>query len=1301
MTIRQLETDNETVNWMNHFINRFWLIYEPILSAQIIGTADAILSENCPSFLDSLRLTTFTLGTKAPRFEFVKTYPYTEPNIVCMDWKVSFVPNDTSDLTARDKQAHVDPKIILSIRVGKKMLGAGMPVLLEGLAFIGHLRLKVKMFNEFPHVKSVEFCFLEKPTIDYALKPVGGETFGFDVNNIPGLQTLVEDQIHANLSPMMYAPNVFTIDVAAMMAGVDRDSANGVIALTIHSCNGLKVTDLLGSIDPYITVHVGNENSPELARTRVIENNKNPVFNQVLYILLNGLTESLFLTIKDRNTGRKDGVVGVSCFDLKELAENENNLEGLNLKVLNSGKSTGEVKCDMRYFPVSVEEKDEDGTIIPAAESASGALQFYVYECKDLNNGRKMDTYAIVSVNGKEKLRTSTFKRSSSPRWDKHVEVFLHDKETARISVTIMENQLGSDVTLGTWKSTVEELEKNIKDGKEWFNLKGTSGKLHLAMKWKPIVMTGFIGGIGHDVYYPPIGVVRLHFYEATSLKNVEALRGGKSDPYVRVLSGMQVRDQTEFILDDLDPKWDTSLYVPVHFIREDLVFEVMDYNEIQNDKLLGLTDFTLKQIIQETVIEGTGQKNYEALEPVDTWVDLKDSQRRPGKGRIHYRASFHPTLALAKSIDEVKESQKSNRTSTASAASSIKSSKTPVNGDSGIAANGRSSSKVSLTAGSDKIENGINDLDKNAAVNVEDVYNNAMNSRPESDIHNEAIKYIDEDSKVIDLLAYTAGILSVTVHDAKIPGNTKQLSAEILVDSNDPQYKTVPQGGGDLEYDETGDAFIKELEFSNVVVRLARTQNKESEVHGHVSIPARRILQDLLEKQKQSAATEQQNDSKRTSTQSNEPGKKQQQKSQDRDNGTEYELLGVDGGIIRLSFKYYPVIQFTLPPEESLENQGRLTVVPLSASNLKAADRSGKSDPYLVFKMNDERIFKSDVYKKQLNPKFDSKKETFVLPVPRRIGSKLEVIIYDWDQIGSHDELARGTIPFTSDVLESFEAKQFDISLTNGAELKVRLLWQPELLARERQGTSLLNTTARAFTAIPGTALGVGGNLVGGAVGLGGKALGTGVNITTGALGVGAGIAGGAVGGVGKGGKAIVGGVGKGIRGIGDLGSKVVHGRSSSKSNGNDIQPDVTHTGQQQQRHSTSTFTNSSEHSSTVGNGSIKMSIISVRGLKEKDDYYVRVRNNKHTLYKTNHIKKTQDPEWNEHFMANIKSEDNFLEVQLRSRHTLGDHDIGIVQIPLARPIDGWIPITPAGTGEICIRLELPEGHNNNNDNS
>lgn len=54
------------------------------------------------------------------------------------------------------------------------------------------------------------------------------------------------------------------------------------------------------------------------------------------------------------------------------------------MKVLNSGKSTGDIKCDMRYFPVSVEEKEEDGTIIPAAESGMEKIKINNYHKKML-----------------------------------------------------------------------------------------------------------------------------------------------------------------------------------------------------------------------------------------------------------------------------------------------------------------------------------------------------------------------------------------------------------------------------------------------------------------------------------------------------------------------------------------------------------------------------------------------------------------------------------------------------------------------------------------------------------------------------------------------------------------------------------------------------------------------------------------------------------------------------------------------------------------------------------------------------
>ncbi len=50
--------------------------------------------------------------------------------------------------------------------------------------------------SNFPHVKNVEVAFITKPDFDYVLKPLGGETFGMDINSIPGLENFVKDQVH-------------------------------------------------------------------------------------------------------------------------------------------------------------------------------------------------------------------------------------------------------------------------------------------------------------------------------------------------------------------------------------------------------------------------------------------------------------------------------------------------------------------------------------------------------------------------------------------------------------------------------------------------------------------------------------------------------------------------------------------------------------------------------------------------------------------------------------------------------------------------------------------------------------------------------------------------------------------------------------------------------------------------------------------------------------------------------------------------------------------------------------------------
>jgi Ca2+-dependent lipid-binding protein len=430
---------------------------------------------------------------------------------------------------------------------------------------------------------------------------------------------------------MMYAPNVFTVDVAGMMAGgTDLSAANGVLAVTIYSASGIKSGDIFGTIDPYITFHTGNPKNTELGRTSAIENTTSPRWNETHFILLNSVKETLYLQIMDRNIGRKDASLGVVNFELKELEENNYLLEGLNLIALKSGKAVGEIKADIRHFPTAKPTTLEDGTVEPPPTSNSGILRFTVHECTDLGgrgggigvpllSGGSVSTFAKLKINGKEALRTKTYKRSKNPRWDKFVEVFVADKTKVNLSIDVIESkEFADDSVIATWKSTLTDVEKQlVEDKSEWWNLADGRGKIHVSAIWKPVVMTGLGEGMSHVSYSPPIGVVRLHMFGATNLKNVEALSASKSDPYVRVKSGVHIRGQTEFIGDNLDPDWNEVLYVPIHSIREDLVLEVMDFNEVTKDKFLGLADLSIKSIVKEVEAEN-GQKIYEGLPAVD-----------------------------------------------------------------------------------------------------------------------------------------------------------------------------------------------------------------------------------------------------------------------------------------------------------------------------------------------------------------------------------------------------------------------------------------------------------------------------------------------------------------------------------------------------------------------------------------------------------------------------------------------------------------------------------------------------------
>lgn len=651
---QRLETDTESLEWINSFLVKFWPIYAPVLCDTIINSVDQVLSTSTPAFLDSLRLKTFVLGSKPPRLEHVKTYPKTDPDTVLMDWKFSFTPNDTMDLTARQLKDKINPKVVLEVRVGKGVVSKGLDVIVEDFACSGLMRVKVKLQIPFPHIERVDVCFLGRPEIDYVCKPIGGEHLGFDINFIPGLESFIKEQIHGNLGPMMYEPNVFPIEIAKMLAGNPVDRAIGVVAVTLHGAVNLKNSERLGNTnDPYATVSINSRQ--ELARTKIIHDTNNPRWNETLYIIITSFTDSLTVHIYDYNDFRKDKELGVATFPLDQLEENHEH-ENLNLDVLYSGRNRGVLQADIRFFPILEGRKLENGEIEPPPELNTGIARFTVEQAKDLDGTKSLvgalNPYAVLLLNGREVHVTNKLKRTNNPIFQNpSKELLITDRKNARLGLVIKDDRdLATDPVIGKYQIMVNDMLRMMEKGQEWFHLSGAkTGRVKMTLDWKPVALRGVAGSAG---YVNPIGVVRLHFKSASDLRNLETM--GKSDPYVRVLLSGIPKARTVTYRNNLNPEWDEVVYVPVHSPREKLTLEVMDEETVGKDRTLGEVELPLDDYIHEG--ENGEYEVDDEKQPITSGLRLHG--RGQVKGRLHYTVAFYPTLNVVDPEEEAEEEE-------------------------------------------------------------------------------------------------------------------------------------------------------------------------------------------------------------------------------------------------------------------------------------------------------------------------------------------------------------------------------------------------------------------------------------------------------------------------------------------------------------------------------------------------------------------------------------------------------------------------------------------------------------------
>ncbi|KAL9000237.1 MAG: hypothetical protein Q9169_001139 [Polycauliona sp. 2 TL-2023] len=1036
MAKTRLETDTESLEWINGFLLKFWPIYAPVLCDTIIASVDQVLSTATPAFLDSLRMRFFTLGSKPPRMDHVKTYPKAEDDTVLMDWKFSFTPNDTMDLTERQMKNKVNPKIILEVRIGKGMISKGLDVIVEDFAFSGLMRVKVKLQIPFPHIEKVEICFLGRPEIDYVCKPLGGETFGFDINFIPGLESFIQEQIHGNLQPMMYEPNVFPIEIAKMLAGNPVDQAIGVLAVTVHGAQGLKNPDKLsGTPDPYAVVSLNGRDA--LGKTKTVKESTNPRWGDTLYVIITSLNDSLTLQLYDWNEYRKDKELGTATFPLEQLEEITEH-ENLQLEVMANGKPRGVVQADVRFFPVLEPQKLEDGTEEPAPESNTGIARFTVEQAKDLDGTKSLigalNPYAVLLLNGKEIHTTRKLKRTNNPIWDNGSKEFLiTDRKAARLGLVIKDDRdIAADPILGTYQIKVDDMIQLMDKGQEWYHLAGAkTGRAKMMLQWKPVSMKGITGGSGG--YITPIGVMRIHFQNARDLRNLETV--GKSDPYARVLLSGIEKGKTVTFQNNLNPDWDEIIYVPVHSTREKLLLEVMDQENLGKDRSLGLTEIAAADYIRTA--ENGEYEVHDLKRPMSE--PLRIHGKGTPKGKLNYTIAFYPTLNLVDPEDEAEERAANSEVEERSSVGGRKPSL-----DSG--------SRKSSDTNRDSLENGTSprkaDGREAGKINTSLARQLSKGEKEQEETTGEAKAPPKLRLSPEELVKHESGLLIFKLIDGTLAHSDVRVEV-VMDDMVFPAFSSAKVKSKHTTFGETGDAFVRELDFSKITLRLREKTDKKGE------------------------------EDKSDATTAKLTGSTLETLLRCLHKPTELVLKGSDGSVSRItvSLKYIPV-KMHLDPSESINNQGNLRVDVLDADDLPAADRNGFSDPYCKFDLNGKEIYKTKIQKKTLHPAWN---EYFECPVASRTAATFNVKVMDWD-FGDKADLL-GTAEINLELLEPFKPKEIILGLDGkSGVLRLKLLFKPDYVTRSRQGSSTFSGTFAA----PGKVIGApvkGIGMVGGGV--------------------------------------------------------------------------------------------------------------------------------------------------------------------------------------------------------------------------
>lgn len=581
----------ENCTWLNNIIHLVWLKLEPFVANEI----NVQLKETSKTYVDA---DVITLGTKQPYINKIDTLQTNDENLIVMDIDLAMTPTNLGIKECVDKP-NAGKETNFKINVKKGIISI---VSIENLAFETMFRIKLNLIDVMPIIQNIEISILNKITQDFVLS-----IMGIDITNTfmfrQGTQLLIDNI----LEKIVYDPFSYR-HVLAPSTDLDDDLINEkptpVANVTLNIINATLFTrqkemlEKIGSLSNlkntpnfkiYLKIEYENFEIETVSKNLTMSPAWNEVIDVPIFYDNNVITCSLYT----ENKLRKDELLGKTNLNIEKLKNNN----VLTNKLVKKDEVIGEINIASSYIKI-LESTEKESSI------TSGIFRLTIKQLNlspTLKHSKNSKINIETFVNSKH-INTSknTYQsKINKIKINEEIDIILHNLEKRFVVIKIhLQNKL---VIFGI---DIKELVEKVNLTQNWF--KSDSGDAEIKLDYK---MFKFEPTTESTQNTSPLGVLKLTFIGCKSLKGGELI--SKPEPYLKIYNKETLLLKTEYKDNTKDPVYNEIIYVPIFNVFEMFEVEVWHYNSVQKDKILGKTEISIAQYLQNCLSSERVDSNF------------------------------------------------------------------------------------------------------------------------------------------------------------------------------------------------------------------------------------------------------------------------------------------------------------------------------------------------------------------------------------------------------------------------------------------------------------------------------------------------------------------------------------------------------------------------------------------------------------------------------------------------------------------------------------------------------------------